>query len=66
MAYAKALGGVDMGSTMALLEAMATPMRMVGVPPIADSLSPMAEQTTTRMGMSRAAVAELEMKLERM
>ena len=65
VAKASALGGVEMGSTMAELAAMATPISMVGVPPMGSSLSPIAVQTTARMGMSRAAVAELLMKLER-
>ena len=66
VAYASAFGGVEMGSTMALLDAMATPMRIVDVPPIALRFSPIAVLTTTSIGMSRAAVAELEMKFERM
>ncbi len=65
VAYARALGGVEMGRIMALLDAMATPIRTVEVPPMAASLSPMAVQTTTRMGISRAAVAECEIRLER-
>ena len=64
VAYARALGGVEMGSTIALDEAMATPMSTVEVPPIAPSVSCIAEHTTTRIGISKAAVAELEMKLE--
>ena len=50
---------------MALLEAMATPIRTVEVPPTAASLSPMAVHTTTRIGISRAAVAEWEIRFER-
>ena len=53
-----------MGSTIALDAATAIPMSTVGVPPMAESLSPMPEHTTARIGISRAAVAELEMKLE--
>ena len=53
-----------MGRIIADDAAMATPMSTVGVPPIGSSLSPIAPQTMARMGMSRAAVAEFEMKLE--
>ena len=57
-------GGVEIGSIIAELEAMATPIRTVDVPPMALSLSPMAAQTIVSMGMSNAAVAELEMKFD--
>ena len=53
-----------MGRIMADEAAMATPISTVGVPPIGSSLSPMAPQTIARIGISRAAVAELEMKLD--
>ena len=39
---ASALGGVLMGRTIALEEAIATPISIVGVPPIMSSLSPIA------------------------
>ena len=52
-----ALGGVEIGSDMAQLADTATPMRMVEVPPMELSLSPMPAHTTVRIGMSRAAVA---------
>ena len=65
VAKARAFGGVDMGYTMALLEAMATPISTMAVPTMGASLSPMALQTTARIGISRAAVAEFEMKFDR-
>ena len=64
VAKARAFGGVEMGSIMALEAAMATPMRTVGVPPIGASLSPIAPQTIARMGISSAAVAEFEIKFD--
>lgn len=64
VAKAKAFGGVEIGRIMADDAAIATPMRTVGVPPIGASLSPMAPQTMARIGISRAAVAELEMKFD--
>ena len=64
VAKARALGGVEMGSTIALDAATATLMSTVDVPPITSSLSPMAKHTTASIGMSRAAVAELLMKLD--
>ena len=60
---ARAFGGVEIGRIMALDAAMAIPMSTVAVPPIASSLSPIPEQTIVRIGISRAAVAELLMKL---
>ena len=64
VAYARALGGVEMGRIIALDAAIATPIKMVEVPPMAFSLSPMAAQTMVRMGISNAAVAEFEMKFD--
>ena len=64
VAKAKAFGGVEMGRIMALEAAMATPMRTVDVPPIGSSLSPIAPQTIAKIGMSKAAVAEFEMKFD--
>ena len=61
-----AFGGVEIGRHIAELAAMAIPMRTVLVPPRAWSLSPIPVQTTARIGTSNAAVAVLEMKLERM
>ena len=58
-----ALGGVEIGSIMAQLAAIAIPMIIVGVPPIGDSLSPIPWHTTVRIGIRSAAVAVLEMKL---
>ena len=58
-----AFGGVEIGKIIALEAAMATPISTVGVPPIGANLSPIALHTIARIGMSRAAVAELEMKL---
>lgn len=60
-----AFGGVEIGSDMAAEAATAIPTRMVGSPPIMFSLSPIPLQTTDRIGMSKAAVAVLLMKLER-
>ena len=65
VAYAKAFGGVEIGKIIALLDAIATPMSTVDVPPIAARLSPMAVHTTTNIGINRAAVAECEIRLDR-
>lgn len=65
VAKAKAFGGVDMGSIIALEAAIATPISTVGVPPMGSSLSPMAPQTMARIGISSAAVAEFEMKFDK-
>ena len=64
VAKASAFGGVEIGRTIALLEAMATPISTMAVPPMGASLSPIALQTTARIGISRAAVAEFEMKFD--
>ena len=64
MAKANAFGGVEIGRIMADEAAMATPINTVPVPPIGASLSPIAPQTTARIGISRAAVAEFEMKVD--
>ena len=61
---AMALGGVEIGSVIASDAAMAVPKSSVLSPPTARRVSPMPEPTAQRIGMSRAAVAELEMKLE--
>lgn len=60
-----ALGGVEIGRHMADEAAIAIPIMMVLVPPIPSSLSPMPLQTTASMGTRSAAVAVLEIKLER-
>ena len=64
VAKARAFGGVEMGRTIALDAATATLMSTVGVPPMTLSLSPIARHTTVRIGMRRAAVAHLLMKLD--
>ena len=65
VAKARALGGVEIGRTIALDAATATLISTVDVPPMTSSLSPMARQTTVRMGIRRATVAELLMKLDK-
>ena len=62
---AMAFGGVEMGSVIASEAAIAVPKRRQRSPPISRSLSPIPTPTAQRIGMRRAAVAELEMKLER-
>ena len=64
VANARAFGGVEIGSTMALDAAIATPINTVGVPPIGANLSPIAAQTKAKIGINKAAVAELEIKLD--
>ena len=61
-----AFGGGDIGRHMALDAERAIPMMTVDVPPICFRASPIPVQATTRMGTRSAAVAVLEMKLERM
>ena len=63
VAKARAFGGVEIGRIIALDAAMATPISTVDVPPIGSSLSPIAPQTIAKIGISRAAVAEFEIKL---
>src|SRR3712207_6978454 len=58
-----AFGGVEIGSDMAQLAAMAIPINTVGVPPIIPSLSPIPTQTTVKIGIRRAAVAVFDIKL---
>ena len=60
-----AFGGVEIGRHMAADADMAMPMRTVGVPPMAASLSPIPVHTVVRIGTSSAAVAVFEMKLLR-
>jgi len=60
-----ALGGVEIGSVMAADAATAIPTRIVELPPMTLSFSPMPLQTTERIGISKAAVAVLLIKLER-
>ena len=69
---AMAFGGVDMGNNMAIEAQTAMNEIMACVPPNArnDALlvaagSAIPSATTIRIGMSRAAVAELLIKLER-
>ena len=69
---AMALGGVDIGSTIAIEAQVATNIIIAWVPPkvtnaelLAAAGSDIPIATTMRIGISRAAVAELLMKLER-
>ena len=69
---AMALGGVEIGSIMASEAQTAMKGMRASIPPncmnwswLAAEGSAIAEPTTTRMGTSRAAVAELLMKLDR-
>ena len=62
--WAMALGGVLMGRHMETEAAMAIPMSTVFTPPMELMESPIALQTTAKMGTKRAAVAVLEIKLE--
>ena len=71
VAEAMAFGGVEMGKSMAMEAHTAMKIIMAEVPPrarnsalLAASGSAMPLATTMRIGMSRAAVAELEMKLD--
>ena len=70
VADAMAFGGVEMGKSMAMEAHTAMKIIMAEVPPmamncalLAASGSAMPLATTMRIGISRAAVAELEMKL---
>lgn len=58
-----AFGGVEIGSDMAQEAATATPIIIVEVPPMLSSELPIPAHTTVRIGIRRAAVAVLEMKL---
>lgn len=69
---AMAFGGVDIGRTIAIEAQVATNMIIAWVPPnavkaalFAAAGSDIPIATTMRIGMRRAAVAELLMKLER-
>ena len=64
VANARAFGGVEIGRIIADEAAIATPMSTVGVPPMGSSLSPIAPQTIAKIGINKAAVAELEMKFD--
>ena len=71
VADAMAFGGVEIGKSMAMEAHTAMKVIIAEVPPmarncalLAASGSAMPLATTIRIGMSRAAVAELEMKLE--
>jgi hypothetical protein len=65
--WARAFGGVDTGRHMATDAAIAIPTIIAGTPPRAmkSGLSFIAVPTTTRIGTTRLADAEFEMKLER-
>lgn len=60
-----ALGGVEIGNDMAAEAATAMPMSTVDSPPMIFSLSPMPLHTTDSIGISKADVAVLLIKLER-
>ena len=69
---AMAFGGVEIGNSMAMEAHTAMNMIMAWVPPMAMKAallaaagSAMPSATTIRIGISRAAVAELLMKFER-
>ena len=61
---AMAFGGVEIGRVMASEAAIAVAQSKVFTPPISTRASPMPTPTAQRIGMRRAAVAELLMKLE--
>ena len=54
-----------MGRHIADDAAIAIPIKMVAVPPIAFNVSPIPEQTTAKIGTKRAAVAVFEIKLDK-
>ena len=60
-----ALGGVEIGRHIAADAAMAMPTMIVDEPPIIFSLSPIPAHTTVRIGIIRAAVAVLLIKLDK-
>ena len=60
-----AFGGVEIGKHMAEEAAMAIPINIVDVPPMELRVSPMPAHTTLNIGTSKAAVAVLEMKLDK-
>ena len=60
-----AFGGVEIGKHMAEEAAMAIPMSIVDVPPMELRVSPMPAHTTLKIGTNKAAVAVLEMKLDK-
>ena len=67
-----AFGGVEIGKSMAMLAQVAMKIIIAWVPPnamneewLAAAGSAMPAATTIRIGISRAAVAEFEMKFER-
>jgi hypothetical protein len=64
---ARAFGGVETGRHIATDAQIAIPAIIEGIPPNAsnDGLPAIALPTTTRIGTTRFAAAELEMKLER-
>ena len=62
VASARALGGVEIGSTIASDEQIATPMSRVDTPPKASSWSVIEDPAMARIGTNRAAVAVWLMK----
>ena len=62
---AMALGGVEIGKVMANEAAIAVTKRRARIPPTATRVSPIPIPTAQRIGIMRAAVAELEIKLLR-
>ena len=64
---ARAFGGVDTGRHIATDAQIAIPAIIEGMPPIAsnDEFPAIAFPTTMRIGTTRFAAAELEMKFER-
>jgi hypothetical protein len=64
---ARAFGGVETGRHIAMDAQIATPMIIAGTPPRASNsgFPAIAFPTTIRIGTTRFADAELEMKLER-
>lgn len=65
--WARALGGVLTGRHIASEAAIATPMIIAGTPPRAsnEGMPFIAVPTTMRIGTTRFAEAEFEMKFER-
>lgn len=57
VACAKALGGVDIGSTMAKEEPMAIPISNVSTPPKGNKFSRILTPAIAKMGTNKAAVA---------
>ena len=64
---AKAFGGVETGRHIAIDAQIATPITRAGIPPKAskDGLPDIAVPTVIRIGTTRFAAAEFDMKFER-